>query len=40
MIAGLQERFNVWFNKLQAPTRNIYSGNDRPVDAKEGDIWI
>ncbi|WP_462391932.1 hypothetical protein [Clostridium cadaveris] len=40
MIAGLQERFNVWFNKLQAPTRNIYLQNGQPVGAKEGDIWI
>lgn len=40
MIAGLQERFNVWFNKLQAPTRNIYLQNSQPVGVKEGDIWI
>ena len=40
MIAGLQERFNVWFNKLQTPTRNIYLQNGQPVDPKEGDLWI
>ena len=40
MIKGLQTRYDDWFNKLQAPTRNIYLQSNQPVGVKEGDIWI
>lgn len=40
MIKGLQDRYNDWFAKLQAPTRNIFVQANAPDLAKEGDLWL
>lgn len=40
MVETWSKRFEDWFNKLQAPVREIFIQSNQPIEAKEGDIWL